>query len=361
MSLSIEAFAPEHLDAVARFSERYWARPQAAAFLRWRYVDALPYGRMFLALHNGECVAVVSALRKHYLVNNVRTQCLEVFDWHCLPEFRASGAGLRVMRAMMRQPEPLLSIGGTSDVLSVLPKMGWVRIGDARVYELPSSGLPLAAWLHRRTAIPVSLSRRPLDLVARAWFRPRQRTTSADRRLVPVPAIGDAVVGLYRGETGYGFVQEPQPDLLAWTAGARIGNGSYLNLCFTDGGSLRAWVMARVYERDGGLEAALLEVFAPQPDVATYAWIVREASAVLVGFGPHLIRARATCPVLQAALRANRFVEKPEVVPLHFWGKGTWAPPEPLHITLNHTDEPLRPYPAGDSPAEFLADLRSEP
>jgi len=359
MSASIELFGPELLPAVARFSERYWNRPTTPQFMRWRYIDSRPFARTIVALNDGECIATVSALEKQYLVAGVPTRVLEVFDWHCLPEFRSAGAGLRVMRAMMRQPEPLLSIGGTPDVIATIPRMGWRKIGTARVFELPMGGRRLSLWLRDRVRIPDGVTRKPLQAIAAVWFKPRNRRAPPSGQLVPVSGVGAQIVGLYRQSTVYGFVQEPRPALVRWMTTCEASNGAYLTLCFAVEGNLCGWVLARVYQRGGEVEAALLDVFAPKPDVATYEWMVREASAALAGFEPWLIRARATCPLLRAALHRARFVEKSEGVPLHLWTTGQMSVPEPLHVTLNHTDEPLRPYPAPHETAAFLG--RDEP
>jgi hypothetical protein len=106
-------------------------------------------------------------------------------------------------------------------------------------------------------------------------------------------------------------------------------------------------VLTRTYESPEGREAAILDIFAPNPDQSLYAWMVSEAAVALAADRPRVIRARATCPVLQSAFRMNRFRTGSEV-PVHVWPKMS-VPPARLHVTLNHTDAPFRPYPGLDT------------
>jgi hypothetical protein len=87
----------------------------------------------------------------------------------------------------------------------------------------------------------------------------------------------------------------------------------------------------------------VIDLFAPKPDNALYTWMVSEVSYALAAEGVRLIRARATCSVLKAALEANRF-RAGNTVPVFTYPKmGT--PPKRLHMTLNHSDACMRPYP----------------
>lgn len=342
----IVPFAPHLLPAVRGFSERYWSRPRSDAYYDWRYLRPQPFSRMFLALQDGECLGMLFALLKQYRVGGKTTACLEVFDWHCLPGLRGSGIGIRLMRAMMRQPEPLLSVGGTADVLATLPLMGWEAIGVARRYELPVSADVLAARLHRRTGLPAAISRVALGVVSVGYYQPRRRRVPGASSVTPGGLPGDDVLRLYREETGYGLVQEPESGVLGWmTDGTWCGRVGFLT--FAIEGRLRGWAVTRVYLTEHGPEAAIVEVFAPRPDVALYTWMVSEAATSLMAGRPRRIHARASCPFLQAALLANRFRTAAPDNPIYAWPKGLGDRAAPLHITLGHSDGPLLPYQSG--------------
>lgn len=346
MDTVVVPFSPKYLPAVQRFSELHWSRPRTTAYYRWRYLDSGPFSKMFLALRGNECLGTLFALRKRYLVAGRETPCLEVFDWHSLPEQRGTGVGVRLMRAMMRQPERVISVGGTPIVHSALPAMGWQRLPSARMFELKTSTDALADALRRRISLPSSTTRVPLGLLARTWFRPRRRKPPSRGLALAVAMVGDEVGQLYEGNTGYGLLQVPDRDVVRWFTSGYPGSGSFGFLYFVIDGHLRGWSMTRVYETQRGREASILELFAPSPDTALYTWMVSEAASSILGFDPRVIRALASCPILQAALRRNRFVETSEDTPVMTWPTGLTDRLGPVHVTLNHSDEPLRPYPS---------------
>jgi hypothetical protein len=340
LEFRVEPFAKHHLPLVAAFSERYWSRPREQAFYRWRYLDPLPFSRLFLALNDNECFGMVFGLQKSYLIAGTPTDCIEIFDWHSLPGLRGSGVGLRVMRAMMRGGLRLVGMGGTADVRKTLPAMGWQTFEGAADFELPVSGGALEAGLRDRLGFLFPGARLLLDAVTMARFRPRRR--AYDGRVVPAGAFDDDVRTLYAGHTGYDFVQVPDPEQLRWMTAGHAVAGTFRYWYFLAQERLRGWALTRVYETERGREASILEVFAPNADARLYAWMVSETATALAGERPQLIRARATCPVLKAALRMNRFRQAASV-PVYTWPK-TLAPDLRLHITLNHTDAWMRPY-----------------
>ena len=336
----------EHLPLLREFGRAYWDRPTTDRYERWWYAEGGRFCRHVIAIDEGRCVALVSAIRKTYRIAGVPTTCLEVFDWHALPEVRGSGAGLRVMRRMMRQPHRIFAFGGTDDTLSALPAMRWPRVAEARRYELPLAGEFLAASLERRARVPRWLSRHALGLAARAWFGPRRREVIATARVehsrVPRPEIAL----LYQEPSGYDIVQEPDLERLAWMTSDDAGIGRYGYLLFHGGERLLGWALTREFETRDGPEGKLVEIFAPAADARLYTWMVSEATTAMATQGVRRIRACASCPQLQAALLANRFRPDVETLPVFTWGPGELAVGR-IHVTLDHADEPFLPYPAG--------------
>jgi hypothetical protein len=340
LNIRVEPFTEEHLPLVQAFSERYWSRPRTAAFYRWRYLESLPFSRMFLARTDDECLGMVYAFEKRYRIRGVPTTCLEIFDWHSLPGLSGSGIGIRVIRALTRLNVRLLGIGGTPEATKALPVMGWQTLASAVTYELPLSGEFLVDGLRRRVPFRIPGERLALDTLVGAWFTPRRRTGHG--RVVPVAMLGSDVDALYDRETGYDLIQTPHQQWLRWLTAAYPGTGSFRFCYFTSGDQLRGWALTRVYDTTRGREAAIVDVYAPSPDVDTYTWMISELAASLSGEQPLAIRARATCPLLQTALKNNRF-RAGDAVPVFTWPKMT-EPVQRPHITLNHTDACLRPY-----------------
>ena len=96
----------------------------------------------------------------------------------------------------------------------------------------------------------------------------------------------------------------------------------------------------------GGVHARVLDVFAPDGDRTTYAWMIREIAARLAAYRPARIEARTTCAAVQAALRRRRFIEVADS-PVHFWPGAADRPfpRPPLSVGRLVADDPLLPYP----------------
>jgi hypothetical protein len=343
---AIVRFTPDLLAPVRAFCERYWSRPATDDYYDWRYLQSQSLGRTLVAMRGGECLGTLSALRKPYRIAGRPTPCLEVFDWHVLPELRGSGVGIRLMRAMMREPARIISVGGTPDAQGALPLMRWSRIAVARRFELPLDGEAMTARLQRRARLPAAIARiagLALEPLSAAWFAPRSRRTPAGAMVRVATALAPEVAGLHEGDTGCGIAQAPSPGILDWLARGPW-SGRFEFLTFSIAGRLRGWAMTRVYRAEQGLVGALVELFAPQPDVATYTWMVSEAAVSLNAAGAHRVKASASCPVLQAALVANHFRAVASDAPVHTWPPIASDELARAHFTLNHADGPFRPF-----------------
>lgn len=341
--IRVVPFEPPLLAPLREFSERYWSRPREDAYYRWRYLEPAAISRMFLALRGEECVGTLFALRKTWRLRGASVPALEVFDWHAFAEVRGAGAGIRLMRAMMRSPERILSIGGTADVHSALPLMGWQAFGTAHAFELPLATGLIAERVAHATNLPKGFARAVLSPVAGPLFRPRPMPAPGRGSVSLSDALPEGVEDLYEGDTGYGLVQVPDRDVLAWlTAGRWSGRWRYL--AFRLDGRLRGWAMTRLYHGKTGLQGSLVEVYAPRADAALYAWMVAEACLSFAPERPTRILARATCPALREALARNRFRHAGVDSPLHTWPAFPGAPPANAHFTYLHSDAPFQPF-----------------
>jgi hypothetical protein len=291
-------------------------------------------------MEGDECVAMFRAFERDYRLGEDRVACRETFDWLSAPEHRRSAVGLRVMREAMQEWPPLVNVGGTDQTVRMLPALGWRTVGTATAYSLPLR--PSATSGEERLgALPAPARRAALAAASAVWFRPRRRRAPAGGEVVPVGVVGDEILELYEGATGYGTMPIPDVAHLRWLVAGFPGAGQFLALYFTVGGRLRGWGLARVYVVGPVVEAALVEVYAPRPTVGLYSWMASELVLRVNGHRPATVHAQATCPVLQAALRRLRFVAGVGY-PVFVWG--TDAPP-PLHFTLGAQDGPLLPYP----------------
>jgi hypothetical protein len=340
MSVTIAEFGPEHLPAVRRLWERMYERPRGDAFYRWALLEP-PLHEALLAVDGDECAAILRCFVREYLVGGRRERWSETFDWLAAPEHRRSAVGLRVMRAAMERWSPLVNVGGSSDTLGLLPALRWRRVVAASAWVLPLSSAALSA-----PPGPATPGRRAkgaaLGVASATWFRPRRPRPPRGGEALAVAAVGEEVLDLYEGPTGYGMLPIPDLGHLRWLS-AYPGNGHLVPLYFTLGGRLRGWALGRVHLAGRNWEASLLDVYAPRPDIALYRWMCAELVARLAAHRPVAVRAQATCPILAAALGRLRFV-RDGFPPVFVWPAGAAPPPVPLHLTLSAQDGPMLPY-----------------
>jgi Acetyltransferase (GNAT) domain len=343
LAVDIVEFSPGHLVAAERLWERMYARPRGDAFYRWSLLNA-PGHRALVAMEGDECVAMLRAFDRDYRLDGRRVTCRETFDWLCAPEHRRVALGLRVMRTAMSEWAPLVNVGGTEDTLGVLPALRWAEIGAATYHSLPLGRDVLGgAGAARMRLVPPRARGAALSVASALWFRPRRAPAPAGGEVVPVASVGEEVLDLYEGDTGYGALRVPDVDHLRWLIAGHPSAGQFAACYFTVRGALRGWGLTRAYTTGRALEAALVDVYAPRPTPDLYAWMVSELVVRLAGHSPSAVRAQATCPTLQSALRRLRFLRS-GTVPVFFWSRDP-GPPPPLHFTFAAQDGPMLPYP----------------
>ena len=345
---AVVPFSPEHLPAVREFCEVHLRRPQSDDYFEWRYLSSRPFSRMVVALRGDECLGMLFALRKRYRINGTLTPCLEVFDWHCSPEMQGTGMGIRLMRAMMKHPEWIIAVSGTVEANSVLALMGWRTIGKSQLYDLPVTNRMLAP--ETRNGHPRSMGRTLMGVLSTALTPPHRRAPSAGR-VTRAPILSEEVQQLYADKTGYGLVALPESEHLGWvTSGG--WSGKFEILTFAVAGQLRGWALTRVYNWGLGLDGDIVDLFAPEPSVGLYSWMVSEATKSLMPSRPRRIRTRASCPILRSALLANGFLRLGSENAANIRPVGSGFKGGPVHITLNSSDGPLLPYQIGSQVVE---------
>jgi hypothetical protein len=342
MPTEIVPFAAEHLDRVARFSEQVWRRPRSDAYLRWRYL-AHPHHHAYLALHDGQCVAMLSAFRRPYRVGERLVTVSDSFDWFCLPELRRAGFGVRVMQRMMQDPHPVIVTGGTPDTRDLLPRMGFSVPAQVSRFALPLDGRRAADAIARRTGLPRAAVRVAFGL-ARPWFAPRRRSAPRGGRAEATATLGEEALAIDPRPGGQGTAPHWTAAYAHWLAAAFPGFGHYLPLYFARGDALVGWTLLRIYTGENGCEAALLDVRACEPDPELYTWLISEAALRAEGLGAGLLLAATSCAHVETAFRRNRF-RMLRSDPIHFYSKAGVGLDEPIVFGSHWGDETLVPYP----------------
>src|SRR5260221_6757155 len=122
--MPIEPLTRKNFPAFKQSAEEAWDRPVGDAYYQWRYFDA-PDVITLVADRGGDCVASISAFSRTYKFGDDLVECLDPFDWYCLPSARGSGVGVRLVKCLMDVGKPILALGGSSDTLRIIPRLGW--------------------------------------------------------------------------------------------------------------------------------------------------------------------------------------------------------------------------------------------
>ena len=246
----------------------------------------------------------------------------------------------------MRQPEPMLTLGGTEFSLPLISRLGWREVSSSCGYLLPFSGDLLARELETRFRLPRAGLRVLAGLATRTWCRARRGPAPPGGVVLEVEQLGDEVAALYEGDMGYRCVRLPNEAWHRWLTAGGEGAGRFVTLHYRVSGMLVGWSLGRVYTTEWGREAAIVDIFTPRPDAGLYAWMVSALVERLRAFHPGCIRARATCPVLGRGLIQNRFLRGPRT-PALLWSKDDRVLPEPVHLTTGTADGAFVPYDVG--------------
>ncbi len=335
-------FRPEHLELVARFSARVWRRPRSVEFLRWRYSEH-PDHRAYLAVREGECIAMVGAFRRPYRMGERTIPVADSFDWYSLPDLRGSGLGVRLLQRLMKDPEPVIVTGGTDDTRNLLPRMRFQIPDTVQRFGTLLGGARAAQLIATRTRLPRALARLAF-LASRPLLAPRVRLAPPGARVDEVAKLGEEALAIDPRPGRRGTAPIWTPAYLAWLAAASPRMGRFTPLEFRAEGALVGWALLRSYDAPGGRDFALLDVRAKTPGDAIYTWMISEIAVRARDAGCALLSAGTSCPHVAAGFRANRF-QSFTPAPIHYYAQDGAAPDAPVVFGSHWGDEPILPYP----------------
>jgi len=328
-AIRIEELSPANVEALRRFAEQVWDRPRTDAYYRWRYLDC-PGLRGVLALRGGDCVAAIFALTRRYRMAARHVDCLESFDWYCLPELRGLAVGVRVMRHLMSLGPPIVAMGGSQHTLALLPRLGFTTVVVGRQYVLPLAG---ALFRERRGAFAAAM----FDVLGRRWYAPRRHAGPDGLTCIPTSGLDDSLLDVYREPNGLNLIALPEPSTLRWLVGGFAGVGSYPSFTFVADGQRRGWAFCRIFQSGGRRVGEILDLYLADGTEAHYTWAIAELSVTLAGYGVDLIRASAKAPQVISALARNRFRVENDL-PVMVWWRNGEIPSLPMHIMGGHAD-----------------------
>jgi hypothetical protein len=315
------------------------AEPDLARTLfEWRYLRR-PSGDLALVAVDGDrCVGLIDSYLRPYLLDGRRILLRETADWFCLPEYRPLGFGLRLMRMMMRLPEPLINIGGTDATRSILPRLGWTQLSTARQMILPVNLRGLASHLlqcHRHPerakyalAIPGFLPlRRPRRISSPATNARVDEWLPGQELELPVPQQD-------------GLVELVDQANLEWICSAPQSLYRAVVLVFRVGGEPVGLSLSQLEPSAYGPEGRIVHLQMSRPSQAVAEWIISETARRLADSGAGLIRSRASTPGMVTALRRTGFIAS-GAEPVYWWAQGRTAPQNGIAVSYLRADDAM--------------------
>lgn len=298
-----------------------WDDEVAQQIVQWRYYDRPGDAVTWLAVEEGQCVAMLDSMLRPYLLDGERILVRETADWYCTPN-RRSGVGLWLLRQLALHPDPVIVLGGSSFTISMLPKMPrsfrmtWAALPAASVYVLPIRARGLAAnlirqrwWQHEKLArvipnfIPV---RRPKPIAAPAGVPEVRVLTADDAVTLPPPARS-------------GLVQLLEPAHWQWLAKMPHRLAQPIGLLFLLNAVPIGVSFSQIEPAASGLDARIVHLQCA--DALHTAWVISETAQFLTKQGVGFIRCCVSSDDKIKALKEVGFVKSKDI-PCH------WLPNE---------------------------------
>ncbi len=341
MSISFATLNGANAEAARSLLERFWHQPWSADFTQrffaWRYLERSNC-EVLLAFDGDRCVATLGSVVRGYANSENLLHVRETFDWFCLPEYRQLGIGLRLIKQMMDKPEPMIVIGGTAATRTLLPRLRWRSLGQVENHFLPVSGRMVAAFALRKMrsgserfsrAIPKILKiRRPARIAA-----PRG-SAQVTASLTEVPNESFLCKSV-----GYALAPIIDRRAVEWLARGPAEVGKVLTLFFRHQ-EMSGMSLSRVENRPEGPTAKIMHIQSSDMTPEMADWIVSETSNRLIDCGAGFIFCRASCPIINGALRRIGYLPGRKV-PAFWWSHDAAPISGMLHLTRMIGDDSI--------------------
>jgi len=303
---------------------------------QWRYLNRAPGNLTLVAVDGDRCVGVIDSYSRPYLLDGRLVQLRETADWFCLPQYRPLGLGLKLLRMMMRLPEPLINIGGSKATRSILPRLGWKQVSAVPQMVLPASLRGLAGNLLRRPQHPEHTK------YARAI--PRFLPLRRPRRVAPPAADAQVEEWLPGRDLDIpvpqqdGLVQVVDRANLEWMCSAPPSLYRAIVLLFRVGDEPVGLSLSQLEPSASGPDGRIVHVQTSSSSQAVAEWVVSETARRLAASGAGFIRCRASTPSMHAALRRVGFIAVGSE-PVFWWAQGRTPPENGIAVSYLRGDD----------------------
>ncbi len=316
-------------DLLQTYSRVAWDNPDSADYLNWRYRVCVVLDGV-VAISGDACVASMFALRRSYQTRSGAIDCLEPLEWYAAPEFRALGAGLRVVRQLMRDGRPLISLGGTTVARELMKKLQWSQEGVAARYILPLRGRFLR---HRGHGVMTSAA---FEAAFRYYYSPSRtrHNVFTTERVESFPTEAGTLVA---EQARFALAPVPEDQATSWLFSAPPLVGQYQRFLFRRNDIIAGWALTRVYRESSTRFGSILHLFLADSETQWYQEAVTQVSAALMDQSVDAITAITSCPETIVALRKARF-RLDDTLPVLVWWGDTPRHDGPVLATGIHAD-----------------------
>lgn len=337
MSIAVVPLSEADQASVRRLLAKVWEHDWSEAledYLAWRF-GRRESGETLVASAGGICVGILDSFIRPYSVAGRRELVRETCDWFCLPEYRAVGVGLHLMRRMMSKPEPILVIGGTRATLDLLPRLKWARLANVDRFVLAVSAKTAAGIVAQRLGRGAAL----------ASIVPNVRLLYRIRRTPPPSADAEVrsgvldAAGAVAGNAPYDFAPWLDRAMLDWLAAAPKVVGEFVVLTFFGDGKPVGVSVNRLQMHAYGCKAQIVHVQAARLELID--WIVDATVQHLIDRGAGLVSCDTSCPDTGRALRAVGFIRW-QTNAVHWWHGNSLPPSGSFNLTSLSADNALR-------------------
>lgn len=300
--MKITQLSDELFPAFMHFAQRVWDRPEG--YYTWLYKKA-PDRVTWVACEDSKCVASITGFIRPYLLGGKVVDCMEPFDWYCLPEKRALGVGVWVEETLRRMGMPIVIIGG-SDMARAL----WLKRGAKLVAESEGFLLPInrdALYRNREAPFTKRMAGVLLNCIGWHMFAPGKYKDSKNGHFVPLSALDDQTLAI---EQPPGFQPIHRARHLEWLTHGYPELGTFIPLKFMLDGCTVGWSLAHVCSDGMVRKGSILELRFRKGCEAELKWMVRAVTSVICGFGVASVGMRTTCEEIKQALQANKFLKR---------------------------------------------------
>ncbi|MFO1086506.1 MAG: hypothetical protein U1E21_18270 [Reyranellaceae bacterium] len=298
---------PAFYETLLMFWSQRWEEEFQREFLDWRYARRTD-GETLIAMSGSKCIGLVDTFIRPYRIGGEEVLVREPCDWYCLPGNR--GVGMRLMKYLIAQGEPLLGVGLPKAAIAIAPRLNWTHLLDAQDFLLPITARRLAGAILRRARLgdgavarylPRGIRLRPSSI----WTRHREMDGEVeDVTREEWTAKGGASVD---GGEGYAIAPIVTASYSQWLKSGPASLGKVFCLAFRVKGALVGMSICRIEASKVGRKARLIHVQASEPDVKRLRWMIAENVHRAIELDAESFHCRSSCPVTKDALMSLRF------------------------------------------------------